>query len=137
MNFLKSIGAFGLAAGLVLAGHVAGASAQSKGTGLAVTPVSNAALTAPVRNTYGKVTSISGHVLTLDTGSRDMTFIVDDNTHILAKGAGRATRKAGGSLPITDLVHSGDVARVEYRELNGAMRALEIQIRGRNTVASR
>jgi hypothetical protein len=137
MNFLKPIGAFGLAAGLVLAGQVADASAQSKGTGLALTPVSNAALTAPVRNTYGKVKSISGHVLTLTAGGRDMTFIVDDNTHILAKGAGRATRKAGGSLPITDLVHNGDVTRVEYRELNGAMRALEIQIRGRNTIASR
>ena len=41
------------------------------------------------------------------------------------------------SLPITDLVHSGDIARVAYRELNGAMRALEIQVRGRNTIASR
>lgn len=137
MNCLKSIGAFGVAAGLVLAGHVAAASAQSKGTGLALTPVSNAALTAPVRNAYGKVKSISGHVLTLDAGGRDMTFMVDDNTHVLARGAGRATRNAGGSLPITGLVHSGDVARVEYRELNGAMRALEVQIRGRNVVATR
>lgn len=137
MSFLKSIGAFGLAAGLVLAGHTADASAQSKGTGLAITPVSDAALTAPVRNTYGRVKSISGHVLTLNAGGRDITFFVDDNTQVLAKGAGRATRKAGGSLPITDLVHSGDVARVEYRELNGAMQALEIQIRGRNTIASR
>jgi hypothetical protein len=137
MNFLKPIGAFGLAAGLVLAGHIADASAQSKGTGLAIRPVSNAALTAPVRNTYGKVKSISGHVMTLDAGGREMTFIVDENTQVLARGAGRATRNAGGSLPITELVHSGDVARIEYRDLNGAMKALEIQIRGRNTVASR
>jgi hypothetical protein len=136
MNFLKSIGAFGLAAG-VLAGHVADISAQSKGTGLVIRPVSDAALTAPVRNTYGKVKSISGHMLTLNAGGRDITFVVDDNTRVQARGAGRATRDAGGSLPITDLVHSGDVARVAYRESNGAMRALEIQIRGRNTVASR
>ncbi len=135
MNFLKTIGVFGLAAGLVLAGRIADVSAQSKGTGLAISPVSNAALTAPVRNTYGKVKSLSGPVLTLDTGGRDMTFIVDENTGVLARGAGRATRNAGGSLPITDLVHSGDIARIGYRELNGAMRALEIQIRGRNTIA--
>jgi hypothetical protein len=137
MNFLKSFGVFGLTAGLVLAGHVAAASAQSKGTGLAISPVSDAALTAPARNTYGKVKSISGHVLTLEAGGRDMTFIVDENTEVLARGAGRATRNAGGSVPITDLIHIGDITRVGYRELNGAMRALEIQIRGRNTVASR
>jgi hypothetical protein len=66
-----------------------------------------------------------------------MTFIVDENTQVLSKGAGRATRNAGGSLPVTALVHRGDGARVQYRELNGAMRAVEIQIKGRNTIASR
>ena len=112
-------------------------SAQSKGSGLAITPVSNAALTAPVRNIYGKVRSISGHVMTLEVEGRDMTFIVDENTQVLARGAGRATRNAGGGLPVTDLVHGGDIVRVEYRELNGAMRAVEIQVKGRNTIASR
>ena len=137
MNLLKTISGFGLAAGFVLAGHVVVVSAQSKGAGLAITPVSNAALTAPIRNTYGKVRSISRHVMTLESGGGAMTFIVDENTQVLAKGAGRATRNAGGSLPVTDLVHSGDVARVEYRELNGAMRAVEIQVKGRSTIASR
>jgi hypothetical protein len=60
-----------------------------------------------------------------------------DNTDVLARGAGRATRNAGGSLPITDLVHNGDLVRVAYRELNGWMRASEIHIRGRNTIAAR
>jgi hypothetical protein len=137
MDLLKQLGVFGLAVGLVLAGHIGTASAQSKGTGLAITPVSDAALTAPPRNTYGKVRSISGHVLTLEAESRDMIFIVDENTQVLARGAGRATRTAGGSLPITDLIHGGDIVRVEYRELNGAMRVVEIQIKGRNTIASR
>jgi len=137
MNLPGPFGVFGLAAGFLLAGHIATAAAQSNSAGLTITPVSNAALTAPIRNTYGKVRSISGHVLTLESGGRDMTFIVDENTQVLARGAGRATRNAGGSLPVTDLVHSGDIARVEYRELNGAMRAVEIQIRDRNTIASR
>jgi hypothetical protein len=137
MNLLKPFGVFGLAAGLVLAGHIATASAQSKGFGLTITPVSDAALTAPTRNIYGKVRSLSGHVLTLEAEGRDMTCIVDENTQVLARSAGRATRNAGGGLPITDLVHGGDIVRVEYRELNGAMRAVEIQIKGRNTIASR
>jgi hypothetical protein len=137
MSLLKSFGVFGLAAGLVVAGHIATASAQSKGAGLAITPVSDAALTAPARNIYGKVRSISGHVLTIEAEGRDMTFIVDENTQVLARGAGRATRNAGGGLPITDLVRGGDIVRVEYRELNRAMRAMEIQVKGRNTIASR
>jgi hypothetical protein len=137
MNLFKPIGVVSLTAGLVLAGAVAIPLAQSKGAGLVITPVSNAALTAPIRNTYGKVRSISGHVLTLESSGRDMVFIVDDNTQVQARGAGRATRAAGGSVPVTNLVHGGDVARVEYRELHGAMRAVEIQIRARNTIASR
>jgi len=137
MYLLKPFGVFGLAAGLVLAGHIAPALAQSKGFGLAIAPVSDAALTAPARNIYGKVRSISGHVLTLEAEGRDMTVIVDENTQVLARGAGRATRNAGGGLPIADLVRGGDIVRVEYRELNGAMRAVEIQIKGRNTIASR
>jgi hypothetical protein len=136
VNLLKSFGVFGLAAGFVLAG-LATASAQSKGAGLAITPVSAAALTAPARNTYGKVRSIAGHVMTLQAEGRDMTFIVDENTQVLARGAGRAIRNAGGGLPITDLVHGGDIVRVEYRELNGAMRVVGIQVKGRNTIASR
>jgi hypothetical protein len=136
MNILRPIAVFGLVAGVILAGR-SPASAQSKGTGLAIVPVSDAALTAPVRNAYGKVRSISGHVLTLASGDRDRTFIVDENTHVLAKGAGTATRRAGGSLPITDFVHRGDLARVEYREFNGAMRAVEVQVNGRNTIAAR
>ena len=137
MNLLKPFGVCGLAAGLVMAGHIATASAQSKGAGLAIMPVSDAALTAPTRNIYGKVLSLSGHMLTLEAEGRDVTLIVDENTQVLARGAGRATRNAGGGLPITDLVHGGDIVRVEYRELNGAMRAVEIQIKGRNTIASR
>lgn len=137
MNLLKPIGIFGLAVGFALAGPIVTASAQSKGSGLAITPVTDAALTAPTRNTYGKVKSVSGNLLTLDSQGREMTFVVDENTQVIARGAGRATRNAGGGLPVTDLVHSGDIARVEYREFSGAMRIVEIQIRGRNTIASR
>jgi hypothetical protein len=67
MNLLRPIGVLGLAAGFVLTSHVATASAQSKGAGLAIMPVSNAALTAPIRNTYGKVRSLSGHVMTIES----------------------------------------------------------------------
>jgi len=65
-----------------------------------------------------------GSVVTLDAKGRELTFVVDENTGVLAKGAGRATGKAGGSLLITALVRPGDIVRVEYRESN--MRAVEV-----------
>jgi hypothetical protein len=106
-------------------------------TGLRITPVSDAAITAPIRNVHGRVQSIAGAVLTLRAGGRDQTFMVDDNTDVLARGASRATRSAGSGFPITDLVRAGDIVRVAYRELNGWMRVSEIQITGRNTIAAR
>jgi hypothetical protein len=139
MNLVKHFGFLGLATGLLLAVELSGEKGQAagQGTGLRVTPVSNAAVTAPTRTAYGKVKSIAGPVLTLDVGGHDMTFMVDENTDVLARGTGRATRKAGGGLSIVDLMRTGDLALVAYRELNGRMRASEIQVKGRNTIESR
>jgi hypothetical protein len=89
----------------------------------------------PAKNAHGKVKSIAGATLTVEVDGRDMAFTVDRDTDILARGASAATRK--GSVPITDLVHDGDIVRVGYRDVNGSMKALEIQIRGRNTIAAR
>jgi hypothetical protein len=138
MNFITRLAIPGLAAVLLLAGDFwTAAAGQGQVAGLRVTPVSDAAVTAPIRNAHGKVKSIVGRELTLDVGGHDMTFAVDENTDVLSRGAGRATRNAGGGLPVTDLVRAGDIARVSYRELNGWNRASEIQIKGRNTIASR
>ena len=125
MNWLKATGALVLAGSLVLAGHITDAwAAQSNKAGLAITPVSGAALTAPMRNVHGTVKSLSRHVLTLHVGGRDMTFIVDDNTDVLVKDAGKTLAR-------------GEVARVGYRELNGAMRAVEIQVKGGTIISLR
>ena len=137
MNLLKPIGVFGLAAGLVLAGHTDTTSAQSNGAGLAIRPVSDAALTAPTRSVSGTVKSMVGRMLMLDIGRRDMAFLVDENTEVVARGAVRPARMAGGTLPLTGLVRSGDVARVQYRELDGAMRVSEIRLGGKKQFASR
>jgi hypothetical protein len=83
----------------------------------------------------GKVKSITGGVLTLEWDGRDATFAVDRDTNVLVRGASKATRKGG--VPITDLVHNGDIVRVSYRDVNGSMTVSEIQIRGRNTIAAR
>jgi hypothetical protein len=141
MNLLKGLGIVGLSAGLLLVGQLLTVAAEGQvggqGAGLRLTPVSDAALTAAMKNAQGRVKSIAGRELIVDVGGYNMTFIVDDNTDVLARGAGRATRNAGGGVPITDLVHSGDMVRVSYRELSGWARAFEIQVRARNTIAAR
>ena len=81
------------------------------------------------KNVQGKVKSISGSRLILDQGGRDMTFTIDRETDVLARGATRATKQAGGSIPITDIVHAGDIVTVQYRDVNGSMKAFEVQVR--------
>jgi hypothetical protein len=133
MNLLKRVGVLGLVSGMVAGGEVAPAA----GEGLTIRPVSNAAVTAPVRNTYGTVRSIVGPVLTVNVGDGNMRFVLDDNTGVFARGASHASRRAGGSLPIASLVRSGDIARISYRERDGSRHVLEIQIKGRATIATR
>jgi hypothetical protein len=88
----------------------------------------------PSKNIQARVKSISGTSLILDQDGRDLTFALDRDTDVVAVGGARATRKAGGSLPITDLVHAGDIVRVEFREAAGSMKAIEIQVRNRGTI---
>lgn len=140
MKLFKTLSLLGMAGALVLGVSPNAISSESKPAGLSLKPASNAALTAPMRNTRGRVKALSASVLILEVGGRAQTFVVDENTGVLARGAGKATRmarKAGAGLAITDLVHPGDLARVGYRELDGAMRAVEVQITGRSTIPTR
>lgn len=112
--------------------------ADGKNLALTVRPISAVGTTGAAadstRNIQAKVKSISGNTLILDRDGRDVRFTLDRDTDVFAIGATRATRKAGGSLPITDLVHAGDIVWVEYLEAGGSMKALEIQVRMRGTV---
>jgi len=113
---------------------------QADGRNLALTvrPISavsaNGAAAESAKNVQAKVKSISGNALILDQDGHDLKFAIDRDTDVLVAGGTRATKKAGGSQPITNFVHAGDIVRVEYREAGGSMKALEIQVRGRATV---
>jgi len=113
---------------------------QADGRNLALTvrPISSvgtsgAAAAEHAKNVQARVKSINGNALILDQDGHDLTFAIDRDTDVLAVGGTRATKKAGGSQPITNLVHTGDIVRVEYREAGGSMKALEIQVKGRAT----
>jgi hypothetical protein len=111
--------------------------ADGRNLALTVRPISAVGTTGAAessKNIQAKVKSISGNTLVLDRDGRDVRFTLDRDTDVFAIGATRATRKAGGSVPITDLVHAGDLVWVEYREAAGSMKAVEIQVRMRGTV---
>ena len=64
----------------------------------------------------------------VDSG-RELTFAITSDTNVLAKGATKATKAAGGSTPITTFVHPGDAVSVSYREADGKMMASEVRVR--------
>ena len=76
----------------------------------------------------GKVKSITASALTVTHDGKDLTFAVDATTKVSAPGAGRATKAAGGRIPITDLVGNGDTVSVTYRDAGSAMNASQVRI---------
>lgn len=77
----------------------------------------------------GKVTSVSPSQMTINSGGNDLTFAITGDTDVLARGASKATKAAGGNTPLTTFVHSGDEVSVSYKEAAGAMTASEIRVR--------
>jgi hypothetical protein len=83
----------------------------------------------PSKLAEGKVTSVSASHVTVAANGRDMTFAITGETDVIARGASKATKVAGGSTPLTTFVHSGDMVSVTYKEVGGAMTASEIRVR--------
>jgi hypothetical protein len=81
----------------------------------------------------GSVKSVSGASFVLDAANKEMNFTVDENTYILAKGAGtktRAKKAAGqGGLTIADVVHEGDGVVVKFVSAGRSFLATEIEVR--------
>jgi hypothetical protein len=83
----------------------------------------------PTKLAEGKVTSVSASHVTLAADGHDMTFAITGDTDVLAKGASKATKAAGGGTPLTTFVHNGDMVSVSYKEAAGKMTASEIRVR--------
>ncbi len=60
---------------------------------------------------------------------REFTFAINGDTEVLAKGASRATKAAGGSTPFTTFVHSGDLVSVSYKDAAGALTTVQVRLR--------
>jgi hypothetical protein len=83
----------------------------------------------PTKIAEGKVTAVSASQMTVSSDGRDMTFAITGETDVLAKGASKATKAAGGGTPLTTFVHSGDTVSVSYKDAAGTMTASEIRVR--------
>jgi hypothetical protein len=77
----------------------------------------------------GRVKSVTPSQLTIDNNGREFTFSITGDTNVLAKGATKATKAAGGSTPITTFVHAGDMVSVSYWASDAKMMASEVRVR--------
>jgi hypothetical protein len=66
----------------------------------------------PAKISEGKVKVVSDSQLVIDSGGREMSFAITGDTNVLAKGATKASKAAGGSTTITTFVHAGDQVSV-------------------------
>jgi hypothetical protein len=100
---------------------------------LSVRPVSSAgsgsAPSEPAKVANGTVKAVSLSRVTLDSGGKDLTFAINSDTNVIARGATTATKAAGGKTTIADFVHSGDSVSITYLEQAGTMTASEVRVR--------
>lgn len=83
----------------------------------------------PEKISDGKVKAVTASQLTIDDNGRELTFGITSDTGVIAKGASKATKAAGGTTPITTFVHPGDAVSVSYRDTGAKMMASEVRVR--------
>ena len=76
----------------------------------------------------GTIKAVSADSMTVTDAGKDMTFAVDKDTKVQAKGAGTATKAAGGAIAITSLLAAGDKVQVTYGGTGSAMHAINVRV---------
>jgi hypothetical protein len=99
---------------------------------LLIAGLSFAQMKSETKEASGTVKSVAADTLTITDHGKDMTFIVDNDTSVVAKGATHkmmAAKDAGKSTKITDFVMDKQSISVKYAEKDGKMYAKEIRVR--------
>ena len=86
----------------------------------------------PKKIAEGTVKSVTPSQLTIATGGREIMLKINPDTDVLARGASKATKAAGGNTPITTFVHAGDSVSVSYSDSAGTLTASEVRVRVAN-----
>jgi len=79
----------------------------------------------------GVVSSVTSASVTVKGAEGEWTFVIDNKTRVIGRGAGTTARQneaAGAKTTITDVVASGDTVSVKYREMDGAKHAAEVRV---------
>ena len=77
----------------------------------------------------GTVKAVSLSQVTLDSGGKVLTFAINADTDVLARGASKTTKAAGGKTTIADFVHNGDQVSITYLDKAGTMTASQVRVR--------
>jgi Domain of unknown function (DUF5666) len=77
----------------------------------------------------GTVKAVSLSQVTLASDGKDMTFAITRDTDVLARGASKTTKAAGGTTTIADFVHNGDDVSITYVDKAGTMTASQVRVR--------
>jgi hypothetical protein len=80
----------------------------------------------------GTVSAVTADSLTIKGKSGDMTFAVDNDTNVQARGASHKTAEMKDekkSTQITDFVHVGDTVMVRYHDMGDKKHAASVQVR--------
>jgi hypothetical protein len=83
------------------------------------------------RSARGTVTAVAGDSITVKAADRELKFMVDPKTVLMASGAGTADRKAEAAgkpgLKVADFVKTGDAVEVNYTETGSMLHASRIR----------
>ena len=80
----------------------------------------------------GTVSAVTADSLTVKGKSGDMTFDIDKDTNVQARGASHKTAEMKGEkkpTQITDFVHVGDTVTVRYHDMGDKKHAASVQVR--------
>lgn len=94
-------------------------------------PAATTGTTHKSMNATGVVSAITPASLTIKGAADEWTFVVDNKTRVIGRGAGTTTRQkeaAGDKTSVADLVASGDTVIVKYHEMDGAKHAAEVRV---------
>jgi acyl-coenzyme A thioesterase PaaI-like protein len=107
--------------------HVLGVLAIAVVASLVFAPVASA----QGKVVRGKVVAVGTDTVTVNVAGSDMTFKVDKETDLIARGAGTAQRKAeqegAPGVMLGKFVKPGEGVEVHYKEAAGVMMATEIR----------
>ena len=98
---------------------------------IAAAPSFVSAQAAKTMNTRGTVSAVSPESLSVKSGAETLTFMIDKDTSVTAKGATHkslALKADGKSTVLTDFVKTGDTVTVDYHDMGSMKHASRINV---------